>query len=349
MKILNLIFAFASFGLLLSSCSATNQLTMSAKQPAPVHIASDVQHIGIINRSLPAEGNSGIDTIDKILSAEGKNLDKHGAEAAIGSVKSELQRLQRFDNVVVLEDIPEVRKGLGVLPAALTWDQVDRICEEYDVDVLFSLAFYDTDTKASIQATEMDLPNPVGIKVKVPAVALTLRTQIQNGWRIYDPASKQILDEYSFNNNLVSSGQGINPMKAIKTIMNRKEEVVETSSHVGDYYARRITPQSKRVTRDYFVKGTDKFEIAMRRAQSGKWDNAAELWKEEVSNPDGKIAGRACYNMAIINEINGDLDKALEWAQTSYADYDTKEALRYINILKYRKSQMRQLNNQLAK
>jgi len=349
MKVVNQLFAFICIGLFMASCSATNQLTMSALEPAPVSIAADVQHIGIINRSLPAEGNNGIDTIDKILSLEGKELDKHGAEASLASVKSELQRLQRFDKVAILENIPEIRKGLGVLPASLTWDQVDEICQENDVDVLFSLAFYDTDTKANIQATEMEIPNPFGVKTKVPAVGITLHTKIQNGWRIYDPATKEILDEYSFNNNLVSSGQGINPMKAVKAIMNRKEEVVETSSHVGDYYAKRITPQSRRVTRDYFVKGTDKFEVAMRRAQSGKWDSAAELWQEEVLNPDGKIAGRACYNMAIINEINGDLDKALDWAQRSYADYDTKEALRYINILKYRMSQKRELKRQLAR
>lgn len=349
MKTLNNLFAFACIGLLLASCSATNQLTMSAVEPAPVSLATDVIHIGIINRSLPTEGNSGLDVIDKILSAEGKNLDKNGAEAAISSVKSELERLQRFDKVAILENIPEISKGLGVLPAALTWDQVDRICEEHDVDVLFSLSYYDTNTKASVQATEMELPNPLGIKTKVPAVAITLRTKIQNGWRIYDPASKEILDEYTFDNNLVSSGQGINPMKAVKTIMDRNERVVETSSYIGDYYAKKITPQSKRVTRDYFVKGTDKFEIAMRRAQSGKWDSAAELWKEEVLNSDGKIAGRACYNMAIINEINGDLDRALDWAQRSYADYDTKEALRYVNILKFRISQQRELKRQLAK
>jgi hypothetical protein len=349
MKTIKSFFAFACIGLLLASCSATNQLTMSAVEPAPVPIATDVQHIGIINRSLPAEGNSGLDALDKILSAEGKNLDKHGAEASLASVKSELERLQRFDKVAVLEDLPEVRKGLGVLPARLTWDQVDKICADHDVDVLFSLAFYDTDTKASVQATEMEIPNPVGIKAKVPAVGLTLRTNIKNGWRIYDPATKEILDEYSFSNNLVSQGQGINPMKAVKTIMNRKEEVIETSSHIGDYYAKRITPQSRRVTRVYFVKGTDKFETAMRRAQSGKWDSAAELWQDEVLNPDGKIAGRACYNMAIINEINGNLEKALDWAQHSYSDYDTKEALRYINILKYRMAQNRELKRQLAK
>ena len=349
MKKINQLFGMACIGLLMASCSATNQLTMSAVSPASVHIANDVQRIGIINRSLPAEGNSGLDTVDKILSIEGKNLDKHGAEAAISSVKSELERLQRFEQVAVLEDIPEVRKGLGVLPASLNWDQVDAICDKYQVDVLFSLAFYDTDTKASAEAIEMELPNSFGIKTKVPAVSITLRTKIKNGWRVYDPATKEILDEYAFDNNLVSSGQGINPMKAVKAIMNRKEAVVETSSHIGNYYAKRITPQSRRVTRDYFVKGTDKFEVAMRRAQSGQWDSAAELWAEEVSNSDSEIAGRACYNMAIINEINGDLNKAVEWAQRSYTDHEIKEALRYIKILRYRQSQQRELNRQLAR
>lgn len=349
MKNLNRIFAFACIGLLLASCSATHQLTMSAVEPAPVHIASDVARIGIINRSLPAEGNGGLDTIDKILSAEGKNLDKHGAEAAMASVQSELERLQRFESVEILDSIPEIRKGLGVLPATLPWATVDKICDEYGVDVLFSLAFYDTDTKASVTATEMEVPNPVGIKAKVPAIAVTLRTNIQNGWRIYDPATKQILDEYSFNDNLVNTGRGLNPVKAVKTVLNRKEAVVETSSQVGNYYAGRITPYKRRVTRDYFVKGSNNFEIAMRRAQSGKWNSAAELWEQEVSNPDGKIAGRACYNMAIINEINGDLNKALDWAQRSYSDYGTREALRYINIIKYRMSQQRRLESQLAR
>jgi len=349
MKVLNRILTFASISILVASCSATHQLTMSAVEPAPVHIASDVQRIGIINRSLPAEGNGGLDAVDKILSAEGKNLDKHGAAAALASVQSELERLQRFESVTVLENIPEIQKGLGVLPATLPWATVEKICNENGVDVLFSLAFYDTDTKASVQATEMEVPNPVGIKAKVPAIAVTLKTNIQNGWRVYDPATKEILDEYAFSDNLVNTGSGLNPVKAVKTVLNRKEAVVETSSQVGNYYAGRISPYKRRVTRNYFVKGTDNFVVGMRRAQSGQWNSAAELWQQEVSNPDGKIAGRACYNMAIINEINGDLDKALSWAQRSYTDYNTREALSYIKTLNYRKSQQRTLDRQLAK
>jgi hypothetical protein len=91
------------------------------------------------------------------------------------------------------------------------------------------------------------------------------------------------------------------------------------------------------VTRDYFVKGTNNLEIAKRKAQTGKWDEAGKLWELETENPKIKIAGRACYNMAIINEINGSLDDALGWAQKSWEDYKTRQALKYIRILENRK------------
>jgi hypothetical protein len=61
------------------------------------------------------------------------------------------------------------------------------------------------------------------------------------------------------------------------------------------------------------------------------------LWAKETDNSNGKIAGRACYNMAIINEINGDLDGAIKWAQKSYENYDNHLALKYVKILNNRK------------
>jgi len=50
--------------------------------------------------------------------------------------------------------------------------------------------------------------------------------------------------------------------------------------------------------------------------------------------------------MAIINEINGDLDAALKWAQKSYEDYNNKLALHYTRILENRKYKNEVLNQQ---
>ena len=335
--------------ILFASCSSTNSLTMGVVEPARVPIPSDVFRVGIINRSIPSEGNSTIDKIDKILTLEGLNLDKEGAEASITGLKDELSRINRFEKIVIIDSIKVQRKGLGVFPAALSWDDIEQICEAHDVDVLFSLEVYDTNTSVDYVATTVSLPNSFGIKADIPGHRVTLHTALKNGWRVYDPQSKLVLDEFMYNKEIVSVGEGINPMRAIEAVVGRKEAVMELSSGLGNLYALKIRPLRKRVTRNYFVRGTNNFEIGQRRAQAGDWNGAADLWEQELNNPDGKIAGRACYNMAIINEINGDLDKAMEFASKSYTDYNTRDALRYINILKYRLAEKRELNSQLSR
>ncbi|MGB5553061.1 MAG: DUF6340 family protein [Flavobacteriaceae bacterium] len=349
MKNLNHSVLLLLIGLILGSCGATNRLTMGAAEPARITIPSDVMKIGIINRSVPSEGNKPIDQVDKILSLEGLKMDKEGAEAAVNGVLDELTRFERYESVTLITDIEGQEKGLGVFPATISWNEVNRICEENGVDLLISLEFYDTDTKADLRVDMVEVPNSFGVKAKVPMTMITLNTVIKNGWRVYYPPTKDILDEVASNNYVTSTGQGINPIKAMEAVVGRKEAVLQNSTYIGNLYGLDTRPKSRRVTRDYFVSGTDNFVVAKRRAQTGDWQGAAQLWEKEVNNPKGKIAGRACYNMAIINEINGDLDKALEWASKSYADYRISEALSYIRILNNRKTDERILDQQLSK
>lgn len=331
---------------LMIGCSATNRLTMGITEPALITLSPDAKKIGIINRSLPSEQNKNVDKIDQILSAEGQMLDKEGAQAAVNALSRALSQSGTFDEVKIIED-EEIKKGLSVLPATLSWDEVDRICEEHEVDVIFSLALYDTDTRVSYNITTMQLPNDLGIKVNVPAHQLNLNTLIKNGWRIYDLRDQRLADEFLSEGQVLTSGKGINPVKAYEAILNRKEAVLERSMILGENYSNRLVPLRRRIARDYFVRGSGNFEVAKRRAQAGDWDGAAELWELEVSNPKRKIAGRACYNMAIINEINGDLSAAIEWASRSYVDYRNNDALRYLNTLRFRQRQDEVLREQL--
>jgi hypothetical protein len=177
---------------------------------------------------------------------------------------------------------------------------------------------------------------------------VNITTLIKSGWRIYDPANRTILDEFAFNDAQTSTGKGINPVKAAEAVIGRKEAVMKLSNSLGYAYSLRVMPYRIRVSREYFVKGTNNFRIAKRRAQTGNWDGAAELWQKEVTNRKRKVVGRACYNMAIINEINGDQQAAVEWASRAYADYKNKAALGYLNILKRRMARDRELQYQLG-
>jgi hypothetical protein len=329
------------------SCSSMNSLTIPVTEPAPVQLPSDIKSVGILDRSLPTEENRQMDEMDKYLSIEGKNLDKDAAETTVVGLFDELKSFDRFIELKIIDNSDLKSPGMGVFSAPISWIKVDQICQENNIDAIFVLSFYDTDAKVDFGANSTNVEAVMGIKIPMVETEITIDTQIKTGWRIYDPASEMILDEFIIYDKQISSGRGINPMKAAQAIIDRKEAVLQVSGNIGHNYALRILPYNTRVNREYFVKGTNNFEIAKRRAQTGDWEGAAQLWEKETSNSKGKIAGRAYYNMAISSEINGNLDAAVDWASKSYTDYKIKDALDYLKILKYRMTRVEQLQQQM--
>ncbi|PLW91996.1 MAG: hypothetical protein C0592_13035 [Marinilabiliales bacterium] len=338
-------FLFFLMPFILVSCGM-NYLTMWVTEPAPVTINPKITKVGIIDRSKASEETEKYDNIDKVLSAEGKNFDKEGSAKTVNGLIEQLNNNTRFTEVKMAETERIQNPGVGVFPAALTWDVVDQIAKENDVQVLFVLSFYDTDTHIEYKVVMKDVANPLGGTVPVPEHHCIVTTTIKTGWRIYDVADRVIADEVIFKDVVVSEGHGINPLSAAQAVMGRKEAVMQTSYQIGIGYATRVLPARVRVTREYYVKGSPKFKIGKRRAQVGDWDGAAELWLEETKNPKRKAAGRACYNMAIHCEINGDLEGAYEWTSKAYTDYKNKEALRYQQVIKFRMAQQRELEYQ---
>jgi hypothetical protein len=328
--------------MIFSSCK-TNELYINVLQPAPVTLPSGVKKVGIINRSIPTDETKLVDALEKTLSLEGANLDRDGAWESIGGLTEELKNNERFSEVRLLNDIDFRASRIGILPTALSDRLVDSICTVTGTDALFALERFDTDTRVSYSTPSGKIKALLG---NIPLIGLkvSMETIIKTGWRIYAATGSGILDEFSFAESLVFTGEGINPLAAVAALTGRKEAVKEVSRNAGKTYALRILPYRLRVTRDYFVKGTDNFKIAKRKAQTGKWDEAGRLWELETGSPKMKIAGRACYNMAIINEINGYLDDALAWAQKAWEDYRTRLALKYVRILENRK-----YNNELLK
>jgi hypothetical protein len=327
------------------SCSSTNLMSLSVIKPAPVSIPSNIKTVAVVDRTQASQSTQKIDAIHKALSLETTDLQKAGAEASLHGLTDELMKNSRFTEVKSLSAMELRSFGAGVFPSALEWDSVERICRESHTDALFALELFDTESKLNYAAS----PTSVNLGVaSLPAIEhhVNMTTSVKTGWRIYDPSTRIILDEYLIGQDISFSGSGINPAVAASALIGRKEAVKEVGNKAGEAYASRILPYWIRVSRDYFVSGNDHFKTAKRKAQAGNWDGAAQIWQEETKNTDGKLAGRACYNMAIIAEINGDLDGAIQWSQKSYEDYKIRLALSYLNILKYRKNQNEILKSQ---
>jgi len=338
--------AFLSLIIILGcSCSSTSEMSLSVKKPAPVSIPANIKTVAIVNRSEASEATKTLDAIHKVLSLQSNELQTAGAQASLQGLSDELSKNDRFTEVKQLKNVKLYSFGSGVFPTALAWDSVEKICSETNTNALFSLELFDADSKLAYGAT------PVSINagsISVPAIQhdVAMTTNLKTGWRIYDPSTRTILDEYILGSNIVLEGSGINPAVAASGLIGRKEAVKDAGNKAGAAYADRILPYWIRVSREYFVRGDNNFKTAQRKAQSGNWDGAAEIWRSESAFNNATLAGRACYNMAIIAEINGDLDGAIQWAQKSYEDYRITLALQYVKILQNRKSQEEVLKTQ---
>ncbi|MBW8685579.1 DUF6340 family protein [Chitinophaga rhizophila] len=316
----------------LYSCrSATNLVYISVQEPAPVTLASGIKKVGIINRSISTDKKKALDFVDKALTPEVENLEVLAAEASVIGLADELIKNNRFTDVIAFNSIDFASNTPGRFQQPLSWDIIARICQDKHVDALFSLELFDTNSRVTDAALTLTLGRKAGIQHQANMLAT-----IKTGWRIYDPIDRVVVDEFPITKEVNFLVDGFNLVNSTGAKLNRRDAITSVSHQAGADYASRLVPYWIRVNRDYYVRGNKSFSIAKRMAQTGNWNGAAGLWEKETNARKSKIAGRACYNMAIICEINGQLDQAIQWAQKAYENYNNKLALRYINILRNR-------------
>lgn len=333
----------------LASCSATKDYTLSALEPASVDLATTITKIGIINESNASQKSEYHTRIEQILSAKDHQLEQDGIDAAISGLFDELVKDQRFDTVQLIHTELNNSKGLGDTADSISWNAIKEICDANGVDAIFSLAYYEADTQVSVKKKKIEEQNMLRQYVKVQGHEITLETLIENGWRIYDPYNQKVIDELVFNDQITSTGAGINEMDALYDINDRREAVLDQSKHAGSSYGLRLLPQEQEVVRDYFVRGSEKLVEAKKLAAEGNWQAAAVLWEQEVANENPKIKAKACYNMAFYSEMNGKYPEALSWAEKAASTEENKVAIAYLNILKERVAQNKIVQEQLQR
>lgn len=161
---------------------------------------------------------------------------------------------------------------------------------------------------------------------------------IKLGFRLYDPVNRSVADEFMFNHHSRWEAQGNPVQMIIGGIIDHRVAVIDASFESGVIYGERISPLWVTLERDFFTKGgsnTD-FKTGVRRATVNDWEGAMNSWHLSVDSGRRKTSGRSAYNLALMYEIEGDLDKALEWARYSYSDYRIRRARDYAHKLENR-------------
>lgn len=342
----NIIYILSVFAIysIITSC-ATSSISMQVLVPAEITVPTTIKKLTFTNRSLPGKGEKLNNIIEGVLTGEGIQVDREASYRCIDGVADVLLSSPRY-TINVPSNLDLRGKGTREWPIPLDWNEVSRLCNEYQSDALVTLEIFDsnTDVRYSTREGKKKVNN---VEVKFTEHVATMDIGITAGWRIYDPKKKDIVDQSIFVDHKFWHGHGESKEQAFSKLPSQRPCVADAGRFAGAQYAKRISPLWVWVSRSYYVKGNDNFKTAKFKVKANQWTEAAEIWQQNVNNPELKIAGRAAYNLALAAEVDGKLDIALEWAKKAYSDYRIKPAKSYITTIKGRINDQARLERQM--
>lgn len=341
------LFLIVSLMLLLSSC--THIIKLEVMKPAEITLPSHLTKIGIVNRSVVSYKQDNKDKIfnilEGILSGESIGADRTASEECIKGLSSITSQQNRVSYI----RLPNLNgNGLAFEKRNLTWEEVDKICKENQLNGILVLESFDSFNSLSIAPTVVKVKGPNGTLVDAPQFSAQANLRVINSWRLYDAEKHKIFDEVRNVSERTFNGVGPTERDAVMQLPNKRNMLNQTGYNAGSQFGKRISPNWIWVTR-YVYKGKgEDMKLAYRYSYNKNWDQAAQVWSKYTANPKKKTAGKACYNMAVVCEIKGKLDLAVDWVNKSYENHNFKPALDYKRQLQGRIADQERLKSQLG-
>lgn len=337
------------FFLALGLGACTRSTTLRVLQPAQMTLPEHITTVAIVDRSKPSNGWSNF--LEGILTGEEIGQDRRSRQTAVDGLTNALTRTPRFQVKSTGIEMTGSKAGAR-MPPALEWSEVDKICRDYGTNAVVTIESFDSDNARSARPVAETKKDKTGKKYTVTTYQSQQRTGVRIGWRLYDPKSKIIVDEYVTDDYLERNGSGATERAALNNLPAQLDVTRDVAYNVGLEYGARIAPIYVQVSRAYYHKAKGyktQMKQAARYLESRDIEKATATYKRIIDHAgdNRKAAGRAAYNMAVASELNGNLDLALEWAQKAWTDYGNKKAKTYINVLKARKNDARKVDAQM--
>ena len=324
-------FAYLLICISLASCASSGYVNLDYPQEPQLILSEDISTIAVVNRSLTKEEDKSNKTLESIATGEVAGSDKLASDEAIKGIFDGIQNRGHF-RVVIPSQTRLEGTGTRLTPEILDWNMVSEICTATEADVLLVLETFDSNSDFVLNTAMEQVSSVLQTGKTSGRIPTRARVNVKSYWRLYDPASKTIIDQFQ-QTHLMDFDllNGALPFSALP----------ETAYDAGLQYSSRFFPSFYRVRRDMYKKGKGRdkhlFDAGWRRTEVANWKEAIEIWTEIANNPSSKSAGRAAYNIAVAHEVLGNTDLALEWAQRSYQDYGDKMARDYAKVLLRRK------------
>jgi len=327
--------------LVTAGCSTTRTISLDILVPAEKALPAGNGRFTLVNRSLQTDSLS--------LAAEKELTEEQDREFI--KVANSLTRECLVGMVHMLENSPVadtvVIRDYGTLDSlnishSMEWGILDSLSGEDPEEWIVSLEYFTVTFDQNNGFFSGDLFDEYS-----DLYYLELDLGLHSFWRVYDPMDLSQRDSFWMRDTTFLYAEGNSPEEAVSALPDLASVLMESAYWTGYETGKMLVPSWIQVDRFYFRGGSRNLKKGEELAGQNKWMEAAAAWRKDVKSKNKLTAARAMYNLALVAEIQDELDIALSWAVQSYYKYNHPAAKRYIEVLSQRISERDRLKKQL--
>ncbi len=312
--------------LILGSCSTYKTVGIKVEHPAVIELRPEIKRVTLVNRTIPAKGATTVGSVlEGLISGESIMADRLGAKAALNGMQF---ALTQGDRLLPVGGIVDMKTNTIInTPPALTWAVIDSLCIANGSDMIVACEFFDSDQAGTIGG--VNLPNTPN------QGSATVRAY----YRVYDNINKVIVDEQMMR-YLAGGGGG--------TLVLQGTNIVERRAYETGYeYGRMIVPYTTFEKRDIYHSGSKNLRAASNLARANNWTAAENMWRTGETGKR-REAYRSAYNLAVVSEMSGNLQQAMQFAEKVFSMKPKSRIAQYMRVLTIRMDEQPRLERQKA-
>jgi len=330
---------FFLIGITLASCKSNYMtLTIENMQHAKEELSPDIQSITLMNRSMTSQfQNYREDSLQMYFYRKGFQLsnivlDSTAADTTIRALAELMFESGRYDIVIPLERNLKRSVSYGILPDTLPSDQVREICTIFKTDALMVLERFVI--KAMADYSEEKFTDATSGRVS--SYNATLDLKYSAFFRIYKPGAKTPVKEIELNDTIYWESADYTQERLFSKLPSVKQALINAGIKVALDVDSKLSPTWIPEKRGYFLL-RKKDDQGQRFMIEDDYEGARKYWEEMAQSTNKKTRSKAEFNLALISELNGDIDRAIEFGLKSFYSHYRFQTETYLKKLEARK------------
>jgi hypothetical protein len=337
-KLSKTVLSLLLFVIILTGCRNYEYFTITVLEPGELFLPGHYHKLLLLHNT-PADSVAGRGTLYNIFDqVYYDTTDRSGALAA--AAKNSLDEMVEMVGSFDIENPDTISLHLPADAADFTEShlrQLRRYCSSAGAQAVVLLLSIDKIVNYNIYY------GGFGSEVGEFSVVMVSR------WLLIDPFISKLIDSKTVRDTLYMAVNNPYHMSDSENLAVSRQLLTEIAEQSGLKYGTYLSPHYAQTERLVFGRGHRYLKRGYKEAIKSNWTGAAVWWRKALPIQDNSLRAKASFNLAIANEMEGLLEPALEWAQTSYQYFPDTINGTYVRILRQRISQQEDIILQMEK